>query len=89
MGCALSRPSSSYYDQYFQRTKPTHRRYRSHRIANVDRYEPGSEYQEYCEQYEQDVAAEKYADAYDQLTARSKRSKAHGLETYYEDRGWT
>ena len=84
-GVLPSRPSSSYYDQYFQPTKPIHR----HRIATLDGYKPGPEYQDYRAQYEQNMAAERYSDAYDLLTAKSKRSKAHGLEEYYEDRGWS
>ncbi|KAF6218154.1 hypothetical protein HO133_006113 [Letharia lupina] len=87
MGCAQSRPSANYYDEYFRPAQPPHRRYRSHRIANVDGYKPGPDYREHRQQYEQDVAADRYEDAYDRLTARSKLSTAHGLQEYYEDRG--
>ena len=89
MGCAQSRPSANYYDEYFRPAQPPHRRYRSHRIANVDGYKPGPDYREHRQQYEQDVAADRYEDAYDRLTARSKLSTAHGLQEYYEDRGWS
>lgn len=88
MGCALSRPSASYYDEYFKFTQHPRHRQRSHRTANLDKYLLGSEYQCYRQQYEQNIAAERYEEAYDQLTARSKLSRAHGLETYYRDRGW-
>ena len=89
MGCGPSRPSSTYYDEYFKPSPPTHRHHRSHRIANVDKYKPGSGYHDFRTQYEQNVAQDRYEDAYDQLTAKSKLSKAHGLEEYYEDRGWS
>ena len=88
MGCAPSRPSATFYDVYFTPSQhPHHRQYRR-RIANVDERKLGFEYQEYRQHYEQNIAAERYEDAYDQLTARSKLSRAHGLEAYYEDRGW-
>ena len=89
MGCGPSRPTPTYYDEYFKPPQPTHHRHRSHRIAKVDGCTPGVEYQNYLQQYEQDVVADKYAAAYDQLTAKSKLSKAHGLESYYDDRGWS
>ena len=89
MGCAQSRPSATYYDEYFKSVKAPQTRHRSHRIVNVDRYKPGPEYREHRQWYEQNVMADRYQDAYDQLTARSKFSRAHGLQEYYEDRGWS
>lgn len=89
MGCAQSRSSATYYDEFFKPPKATHNRHRSRRIANVDRYKPGPEYREHRQWYEQNVAADRYQEAYDQLTAKSKLSRAHGLQEYYEDRGWS
>lgn len=93
MGCALSlplpsHPSQSYYDQYFKPTQPNHPHHYNHHIALIDKYLPGPECNEYQQQHEQNLAAERYEETYEQLTVRSKFSKAHGLETYCEDRGW-
>lgn len=88
MGCAPSRTSSTFYDEYFAPSQHPYHRQGSRRIANVDGYKPEFEYRDYRQLYEQNVATERYEDAYDQLTARSKLSRAHGLEAYYEDRGW-
>lgn len=87
-GCVPSRPSPTFYDEYFSPSQHPYKRKYSHRIAEVDKYDPGSEYQDYKQRYEKDIAAERYEDAYEQLTARSKLSKAHGLQAYCEDRGW-